>query len=255
MDGLPTIEDIRAFWDRVAADWEIQVGEEGDANRILNSDPVLWDFAGDVAGRDVLDAGCGTGYLARKLAQRGARVVGIDLSEKMIELARRKAPDLAFHMDSVSELRTLGDGRFDLVVANYVLMDTPDLPGAMRAFHRVLKPRGIAVLVFSHPCFPQGRRTEAPGGGNAYVWDFPYFEPRACTDPPWAHFTSEFIWFHRPLSDYWKAFDAAGFSVTRFEEPRTTPQRHHLARSERDLKDGASRPYSVAFRLSKRSRS
>ena len=51
-------EETRDFWNRVANDWRIQVGVDGDCNRILNSDPVLWKFAGDVSGRTVLDAGC-----------------------------------------------------------------------------------------------------------------------------------------------------------------------------------------------------
>lgn len=61
------LEETRDFWDRVADDWQIQVGDDGDSNRILNSDPVLWEFAGDVRGLIVLDAGCGTGYLSKKL--------------------------------------------------------------------------------------------------------------------------------------------------------------------------------------------
>jgi 2-polyprenyl-3-methyl-5-hydroxy-6-metoxy-1,4-benzoquinol methylase len=60
-------EETRALWNRVADDWRIQVGDDGDGNRILNSDPVLWKFAGDISGRTVLDAGCGTGYLSKKL--------------------------------------------------------------------------------------------------------------------------------------------------------------------------------------------
>ncbi|MEH2145402.1 hypothetical protein [Nostoc sp.] len=59
-------KEILELWDNTATDWDIQVGEEGDSNRILNSDPVLWSFAGNVAGLSVLDAGCGTGYLALK---------------------------------------------------------------------------------------------------------------------------------------------------------------------------------------------
>lgn len=55
-------DETRELWNRVADDWRIQVGDDGDHNRILNSDPVLWEFAGDVSGRAVLDAGCGTGY-------------------------------------------------------------------------------------------------------------------------------------------------------------------------------------------------
>jgi hypothetical protein len=44
-------EDTRALWNRVADDWGLQVGDDGDGNRRLNSDPVLWAFAGDVSGR------------------------------------------------------------------------------------------------------------------------------------------------------------------------------------------------------------
>jgi hypothetical protein len=85
----------------------------------------------------------------------------------------------------------------------------------------------------------------------SYHWDFPYFEPRKCVDPPWAHFKTEFLWFHRPLSDYWKAFVAAGFAVLDFEEPRLTEDRDHLAADEKTRRNGKTRPYSVAFRLQK----
>jgi len=244
-------DETRDLWNRVADDWRRQVGDEGDANRILNSDPVLWAFAGDVKGRTVLDAGCGTGYLSKKLQDRGARVIGIDFSESMIEIARAHNPALDFRVDSCTELHTLTDASFDLVVANYVLMDTPDLQGTLHAFHRVLKPHGVAVLVFSHPCFPQERATVSQNGDEiTYRWDFPYFEPKKCIDPPWdqSHFTSEFIWFHRPLSDYWKAFRAAGFVVVDFEEPRITAERYHLAKTERQLKDCQTCPASVAFK-------
>jgi SAM-dependent methyltransferase len=157
-----------------------------------------------------------------------------------------------FRVDSCSELATLGDEHFDMVIANYVLMDTPDLQQTMAAFNRVLKPDGVAVLIFSHPCFPQGRATVSENGEAVYyAWAFSYFEPRTCTEPPWAHFTSDFIWFHRPLSDYWKAFTSTGFDVVDFEEPRITEDRYHLAKTARSLKNSQTRPYSVAFKLQK----
>ena len=245
-------DETRDLWNRVADDWRRQVGEDGDANRILNSDPVLWQFAGDVKGLTVLDAGCGTGYLSKKLCDRGARMIGIDFSERMIEIARAHYPAIDFRVDSCTELRTLADASFDLVIANYVLMDTLDLHGTLHAFHRVLKTNGMAVLVFSHPCFPQERATVSRNGDEiTYRWDFSYFEQRKCIDPPWAHFTSEFIWFHRSLSDYWKAFRAAGFVVVDFEEPRITTERYHLAKTERQLKDCQTCPASVALKLQK----
>jgi ubiquinone/menaquinone biosynthesis C-methylase UbiE len=245
-------DETRDFWNRVADDWRVQVGTAGDSNRILNSDPVLWAFAGDVGQLTVLDAGCGTGYLSKQLSNRGAHVTGIDISERMIAIARGQYPELEFRVDSCAELHTIDDAHYDLVIANYLLMDVPDIEGTMHAFHRVLRTGGMAVLVFSHPCFPQGRATvSSDGAETTYCWRFPYFEQRKCIDPPWKHFTSEFIWFHRPLSDYWKAFKAAGFILLDFEEPRITEERYHLAANPRNLHNGKTRPYSVAFKLQK----
>jgi ubiquinone/menaquinone biosynthesis C-methylase UbiE len=247
------IKETRDLWDRVADDWRLQVGDDGDGNRILNSDPVSWKFAGDVNGLTVLDAGCGTGYLSKKLFDHGARVTGVDFSERMIAIAQTTYPQIDFCVDSCAELRTLNDEHFDLVIANYVLMDIPDLQGTVTSFSRVLKTGGVAVLVFSHPCFPQAYATVSPNSEEInYRWSFPYFEPKKCIEPPWAHFTSNFIWFHRSLSDYWKAFMAAGFAVVDFEEPRITKDRYHLAKTERGLKSSQTRPYSVAFKLQKK---
>lgn len=247
----PAEREVRDFWNRAAADWRTQVGEDADVNRRLNSDPVLWELAGEVNGKRVLDAGCGTGYFTKKLHDRGARVVGVDLSDEMIALARASYPDFDFRVDSISRLDSVADATFDLVIANYVLMDTPDLTEAVATFHRVLAPGGAAVVVFSHPCFPQGRRCEAPDGSTTYTWERPYFERGRRVDPPWHHFRTEFIWFHRPLSDYWKAFVVAGFTVEAFEEPRIREERNTLVESEAVLRKLTTRPYSGAFRLRK----
>ena len=246
-------EETEIFWNQNAQDWDTQVGDEGDSNRILNSDPVLWAFAGDVAGLHVLDAGCGTGYLSRKLLKRGATVIGVDFSEGMIQIAREKSADIDFRVGSCSDLAGIADQSIDMIVSNYVIMDIPHLDDTMQAFSRVLKDGGIAILVFSHPCFPQAYAIDSDDGNTVqYQWDFSYFEPQKRLCPPWNHFKTDFIWFHRPLSDYWKAFKAAGFNVVDFEEPRLTEDRFHLAENERKLKRSQSRPYSVAFKLQKK---
>ena len=80
------LEETRCLWNNLADDWLIQVGDEGDRNRIQNSDPVLWQFAGSVDGLQVIDAGCGTGYLSNKLYLQGANVIGVDFAPGCLKL-------------------------------------------------------------------------------------------------------------------------------------------------------------------------
>ena len=241
----------RELWDQKAEDWHIQVGDEGDLNRRLNSDPVLWRFIGDVAGRDVLDAGCGTGYLARHLVRRGARVTGVDLSGAMIALAQRLASEQNLEMtlmqDDCTSLARIEDASQDFVVSNYVLHDVPDHRAALVSVARVLRPGGRAAVVFLHPCFP----LDGPGGDPdavTYRWSWSYFEEAALEDPPWAHFTSVFTSYHRPLSAYWRAFTESGLSVVDFEEPVVPAE---AALPPERLRYLRMRPNSVAFLLAK----
>lgn len=246
--------DAIALWNANAEDWHIQVGHDGDLNRRLSSDPVLWSFLGDVAGLTVLDAGCGTGYLSRKLAEGGARVMAVDAAERMIEVARRETPadlDIDYRTVSCGDLAGIDDQSADRVVSNYVLMDVPDLKATVRAFHRVLKPGGVAVLVFSHPCFPLSNTDEIePAGSVAVRWTAPYFEDRKVDDPPWNHFSSPFVWYHRPLGTYWRAFKDAGFTVDDFDEPSPSGSLTKEIDPKR-LRRSQMHPGSVAFRLLK----
>lgn len=89
-----------------------QAGPEADPYGLLS--PLL-DLLGDIAGRRVLDAGCGEGYLARALAAREAHVTGIDLSSLLIELARARDPGgrIDYQVADLSQPWPAGAGRFD----------------------------------------------------------------------------------------------------------------------------------------------
>ncbi len=245
----------RELWNLKAEDWHTQVGEQGDRNRVFNSDPVLWRLLGEVDGLDVLDAGCGTGYLSRALTRRGAQVVGVDLASEMIEVARREATGqglvVEHRADSCTTLHTIPDASIDKLVSNYVLMDLPALDDALAAFYRVLRPGGSAVLVFSHPCFPQSDETELqPDGSVTYRWTFSYFEAWELEEPPWRHFTSPFVFYHRSLTEYWRVFTRMGFAVTHLEEPVVSDP-PPLGYDPALLPKSRMRPNSIAFRLKK----
>jgi SAM-dependent methyltransferase len=97
------------------------------------------------APRRVLEVGCGWGELAEWLAREtGAGVVAIDLSPRMVELARGRGVDA--HVADVQEL-PFADGEFDVAVAAWMLYHVPDLERALAELARVLRPGGRLVAV------------------------------------------------------------------------------------------------------------
>ena len=96
----------------------------------------LLDAAGVGAGLHVLDVGSGPGYAARRAAERGAIVTGIDRAEGMVSLARRRHPGIRFLCADAQEL-PFGDGCFDAVVANFAINHLPQPELALGEFARV----------------------------------------------------------------------------------------------------------------------
>ena len=110
-------------------------------------------------GQRVLDLGSGTGYpalLAASAVSPGGSVVGVDLSEKMLEVARRKAIKLGldnveFTAGDITRL-DFDDSSFDAVLSRFCLMFLPDVPAALKEIARVLKPGGyLSTAVWSGP--------------------------------------------------------------------------------------------------------
>jgi SAM-dependent methyltransferase len=107
------------------------------------------DFVMRLGVKSVLDAGCGTGRIARELHRRGLDVVGVDLDEQMLATGRRKAPQIEWH---VADLETVDPGRtFDavLMAGNVMIYLTPGTEGAVLAnMARHLNPGGVLVAGF-----------------------------------------------------------------------------------------------------------
>lgn len=107
------------------------------------------DYAG-AAGRDVLDVGSGQGIDLVEYARAGARVTGVDLTPRHVELARAHLQALGLGGSVVqgdAERLPLVDASFDRVSSNGVLHHTPDIDAALREVHRVLRLGGEARIV------------------------------------------------------------------------------------------------------------
>jgi SAM-dependent methyltransferase len=107
-------------------------------------------LAEDVRGRGlVADLGCGPGHVARYLHDQGVRMLGIDLSPRMIDSARQRSPDIEFR---VGDMRTLDlpDGALAGIVAFYSLIHIgePEMGATLRELRRVLAPGGLLLVAF-----------------------------------------------------------------------------------------------------------
>lgn len=144
------LDDTRRSYDAVAANY-------ADLTRhLLNETPeersALASFADivhDQGGGLVADVGCGAGRITAHLSGLSVDAFGIDLSPKMIEVARRDHPGLRFEVGSMTDL-ALADASIAGLVAWYSLIHIPDdeLAQVLTHFHRVLRPGGPLLLGF-----------------------------------------------------------------------------------------------------------
>ncbi len=154
-------EETRAAWEANAAFWDARIGEGNDFVDVL-----IWPATQRLlelrSGERVLDAGCGNGLYARKLAALGAEVVAFDFSAELIALARARAVaagcpgTIAYHvLDATDEaaLLALGAGSFDAAICQMALFDMAEIDPLMRAVARLLKPGGRFIFSVMHPCF------------------------------------------------------------------------------------------------------
>jgi len=109
-------------------------------------------LAGHVAGRRILDVGCGSGPLSEALRDRGAIVTGLDASAKMVELARRRLGDGAdLQVADLGGPLPFPGSAFDDVIACLVLHYLEDWTGPLAELRRVLKPGGRLIVAVDHP--------------------------------------------------------------------------------------------------------
>src|SRR5690349_14010418 len=103
-------------WDAIADDWVAHADENDYRNFFLM--PRMLEILGDVQDLRILDLGCGEGGYSRELARRGARLVGLDGSERMIQIARERASaenlDITFICANAKAMDEIADDSFDL---------------------------------------------------------------------------------------------------------------------------------------------
>jgi ubiquinone/menaquinone biosynthesis C-methylase UbiE len=222
-------------WDAVAEDWVIHADENDYRNHFLM--PLTLEMLADVRGIRILDVGCGEGGYTRELAARGATVVGVDGSPRLIAVAKRRAAEAGHKIEYIcanaSSLEPVSTEAFDLALASMSLMDVEDYLGAADQVWRVLAPEGKLLMSITHPCFsaPTSEWIRTESGELRYFAVDRYFERSAWNSFLSSRFQRPVIRRHQPLEDFVRPLLRRGFVVRDFREPSATPE--HLQKSER----------------------
>ncbi|MFX1486113.1 MAG: class I SAM-dependent methyltransferase [Promethearchaeota archaeon] len=213
---------IRKEWNDAAESWVDFVRKGKDYHRDQINNPAAFGLIGNVKGMNVLDLACGEGYNTRILARKGAKVVGVDLSERMIEFARQEEKTeelgISYHNLDASDLKEFSSHHFDLVTCFMSLQDIESYEKAISEVARVLKNRSRFIFSIPHPCFERinglevsTRRKYFRAVRYSLEWKMERLkEPFRTTS------------FHRTLTDYIAVLNGSGLFVSNLLEPKPT---------------------------------
>jgi SAM-dependent methyltransferase len=193
-------------------------GPEG----LTEDEAALLGPVGELAGRRILEVGCGAAQCSGWLARRGVHAIGIDISVNQLRHARRfdggpraQSGRLAVVAATATDL-PFRDGTFDAAFASYgAIQFVADLPRLLAEVRRVLSPGARWVLSVTHPirwAFPDDPGPAGLAVSGSYFDRDPYVERDGTGAATYAE-------FHRTTADYVTAVRAAGFTIEQLLEP------------------------------------
>ena len=226
-------------YEELAEAFEARVGTK--AHNAFYERPAMLALLPEVEGKRVLDAGCGPGVYAEWLVEHGAEVVGLDVSPKMVELARQRLRQRAVVMRANLEepLNFLETESFDVIISALALDYVRDWSALFREFFRTLRAPGHFLFSAGHPF--DDFYEHHPSGNYFDVEQVEMkFNFGALVRVPY---------YRRPLSAMLDPLLEAGFRLERLLEPQPLPEF-----AEQDAKDYAKlmrQPGFICFRALK----
>lgn len=197
-------------------------------------------------GQTVLDLACGTGFFAREFLKKGAKVVGVDVSEELLQIARKNSDKkIQYVVSSADNLSFLLKNSVDIIVIVLALQNIQNVSSVMQECARVLKPGGRLFVVLNHPAF-RGPKASAWGWDEENMVQYrrvdAYLSERQAKIEmhPGENKNIQTVSFHRPLQFYFKIWHKHNLVVSKMEEwisNRIGPKGRKFTASERARKE------------------
>ncbi|GCE06100.1 class I SAM-dependent methyltransferase [Dictyobacter aurantiacus] len=228
---------MHASYDDIAGWYDSYLNENSVYSEVIL--PSLLELVGDVQDCTICDLACGQGWFARELAKRGARVTGIDISDRLLELARQyelqQPRGITYQRDDARSALSLPEDTFEGIVCVLSLMDIPDIQAVFQTARRILQPGGWLVFAITHPCFelPDARWITDEHGQVARAVTGYFKEGNWKSERGGVR--SRVGAHHRMLSTYLNALVSANFTLERVLEPTATGERADKVPGNREV--------------------
>ena len=192
-----------------------------NANKLVEI-PAFLKLLPSLEGMSVLDLGCGYGDNCPKYIKMGAaKVVGIDISEKMLEIAKKEnfSSKITYRQMAMEDLAKLNDS-FDLVVSSLAVHYIEDFNGLVKQVYKLLNDKGSFIFSQEHPlstCFTYGDRWTKDKKGNKLYANISNYSIDGKRESRW--FKDGIIKYHRTFTSIFNTLIESGFIFNKVLEP------------------------------------
>ncbi len=224
---------------------------ESNAN-VLFEIPALFSLLPDLNGLTILDLGCGFGEHCKGFIEKGAaKVVGIDISEKMLEVAKveNSDPKITYLNMPMEDLDKI-DEKFDLVVSSLAIHYVEDFAGLIRNINNLLKSGGLFVYSQENPfntCFSTGERWTRDENGKKIHANLKDYGLEGERESTW--FVDNVKKYHRMFSTIVNTLVEGGLTIEKMIEPVPTEE---ILEKHPDQRDLFHKPDFLLVRASKK---
>ena len=200
--------------------------------------PALRSLLPNLEGKKVLDLGCGFGEHCVQYIQAGAtKVVGIDISEKMLEVAKMENNDprityINTPMENISEIKET----FDIVVSSLAIHYVEDFDTLVQDVYEMLNDEGLFIFSQENPintCYSSGDRWTKDEEGNKLFANLSNYSLEGERESKW--FVDGVKKYHRTFSTIVNTLVKAGFQIEKMIEPVPTPELLKMYPDQNDL--------------------
>ncbi|KRE47102.1 class I SAM-dependent methyltransferase [Paenibacillus sp. Soil522] len=195
----------------------------------------------ELRNKSVLDLGCGFGWYCRfAREQQASSVVGVDLSEKMLQKARELTDDPAIsYIQMPIEDIVFSDSQFDTVISSLAFHYIESFQVICNKVHHCLKPGGTFIFSVEHPIFTSRNEQDwyLDDQGNHLHWPVDHYQSEGVRDTTFL--TENVIKYHRTISTYINDLIGAGFALKAIKEPMPSDE---MLKNDSVMKDEIRRP-------------